>query len=166
VTLVSKFYLIWCLITQESKLRIRFLGGPDISVSFSGYICWNRTYPVQGRTCPLDSFQSDVRSLFWSYFANRVSVWPHSSSASFVTLWGSFISYWLVFIITFLQGFLLRVLNVGHKSVLAEEFNSPPVHPPPPLFAPLVLQLVSELVRSLVVLNKHCDVKTTWRNVS
>jgi hypothetical protein len=27
---VSKFHPIWCLVTQESKLRIKFLGGPDI----------------------------------------------------------------------------------------------------------------------------------------
>jgi hypothetical protein len=36
-----------------------------------------------------------------------------------------------VFFITFLQGFLLRVLNVGHRLVLAKEFNSAPVHPHP-----------------------------------
>jgi hypothetical protein len=27
VTLVSKFYPIWCLVAQESKLRRKFLGG-------------------------------------------------------------------------------------------------------------------------------------------
>jgi hypothetical protein len=27
---VSQFHPIWCLVTQESKLRKIFLGGPDI----------------------------------------------------------------------------------------------------------------------------------------
>jgi hypothetical protein len=30
VTLLSKFHPIWCLIAQESRLRRKFLGGPDI----------------------------------------------------------------------------------------------------------------------------------------
>jgi hypothetical protein len=113
VTLVYNFHPIWFLVAQESKLRRIFLGGPDISGNFTGYIRWNRT-------CPLDSFQSDVHSLFWLYFTNRVSVWSHSSFASFITLWGSFLSCWLVFFIIFLQGFLLGVLNMGHKLVSCE----------------------------------------------
>jgi hypothetical protein len=64
VTLVSKFHPIYCLIAQESKLRRKFLSGPDISGNFTGYIWLNRTYPVQERICPLDSFQPNVRSLF------------------------------------------------------------------------------------------------------
>jgi hypothetical protein len=38
-----------------------------------------------------------------------------SSPTSFVTLWGSFLCYWLVFFITLFQGILLGVLNVGHR---------------------------------------------------
>jgi hypothetical protein len=41
-----------------------------------------------------------------------------------------------VFFIIFLHGFLLGVLNVEHRLVLAKEFNSAPVHPPPPLPSP------------------------------
>jgi hypothetical protein len=37
--------------------------------------------------------------------------------------------------------------------------------PPPPPVTPSILQLVSELVRSLVVLNRLCDLKLTWRKV-
>jgi hypothetical protein len=44
VTFVSKFHPIWCLVAQESKLRRMFLGGSDISDSFSRYIHQNRTY--------------------------------------------------------------------------------------------------------------------------
>jgi hypothetical protein len=47
------------------------------------------------RTISDRQFQPDVRSLFWPYFANQVSVWSHSSSASFVILWWSFLSCWL-----------------------------------------------------------------------
>jgi hypothetical protein len=101
-------------------LRRKFMGGPNIFGNFNAYIWWNRTYPVQGRICLLDSFQSDVCSLFWPYLANRVSVWSHSFSASVVTLWGSFLSYWLVFFVTFLHGFLLRFLNMGHWPVSCE----------------------------------------------
>jgi hypothetical protein len=35
---VSKFHLIWCLVAQELKLGRKFLGGPDISDNFTGYI--------------------------------------------------------------------------------------------------------------------------------
>jgi hypothetical protein len=35
----------------------------------------------------------------------------------------------------------------------------------PPLVTYLVLQLVSKAVSSLVVLNRHCDPKATWRKV-
>jgi hypothetical protein len=38
-----------------------------------------------------------------------------------------------VFFITLLQGFLLGVLNLGHRLVLVKEFDSAPVHPPPPV---------------------------------
>jgi hypothetical protein len=34
--------------------------------------------------------------------------------------------------ITFLKGFGLGVLNLGHRSVLAKEFDSTLIHPPPP----------------------------------
>jgi hypothetical protein len=44
---VSKFHLIWYLVAQESKLRRKFLGVPDISDTFTGYIQRDRTYPVQ-----------------------------------------------------------------------------------------------------------------------
>jgi hypothetical protein len=73
VTLVSKFHPFWCPVAQESKLRRKFLGRSDISASIIGYIRRNRTYPVQGRTCPPGSFNSNVCSLFWSYLANLVS---------------------------------------------------------------------------------------------
>jgi hypothetical protein len=38
VTLVSKFHPFWCPVAQESKLERKFLGSPDISGSFTGYI--------------------------------------------------------------------------------------------------------------------------------
>jgi hypothetical protein len=74
VTLVSKFHPIWWHVAQESKVRRNFHGGPDISGNFTRYIRQNPTYPINGRTCPLDSFQPDVHSVFSPYFANRVSV--------------------------------------------------------------------------------------------
>jgi hypothetical protein len=46
---VSRFYLIWCIIDQESKLRRKFLSGPDISGTFIGYI------------------QSKVRNVRWTF---------------------------------------------------------------------------------------------------
>jgi hypothetical protein len=145
VTLVSKFHLIWCLIAEESKLRRRFLGVPDISDSFFGYIRQNQTYPVPDRICPLDSFQPDVHLLFWPYFANRVFIWSRSSFASFIILCGSFLSCWLVLFITFLQGFLLGTLNVGHRPISYEKFYSAPVHPLPPPVAPSVLHVPSKI---------------------
>jgi hypothetical protein len=42
VTLMSKFHPIWCLVPQESKLRRKFFGGPDIYPFF-----W--IYPVNTR---------------------------------------------------------------------------------------------------------------------
>jgi hypothetical protein len=48
---VSRFYLIWCIIDQESKLRRKFLSGPDISGTFIGYI------------------QSKVRNVRWTFSA-------------------------------------------------------------------------------------------------
>jgi hypothetical protein len=32
---VSKFHLFWCPVAQESKLRRKFLGRPDISGPFT-----------------------------------------------------------------------------------------------------------------------------------
>jgi hypothetical protein len=96
VTLVSKFHPFWCPVAQELKLRRKFLGMLDISGSITGYICQNRTYPIQGWTCLSGSFSSNVYSLFWSYLANRVSNWSQSFSAVFITLRGSFLYYWLV----------------------------------------------------------------------
>jgi hypothetical protein len=43
---VSKFHPFWCPVAQESKLRRKFLGRPDISGSIIGYIRRNRTYPI------------------------------------------------------------------------------------------------------------------------
>jgi hypothetical protein len=58
------------------------------------------------------------------------------------------------------------VLNLGHRPTLAKNFIWLPFTPlPPPLVAPLVLQLVSEPVRSLIVLNRLCDLNVTWRKV-
>jgi hypothetical protein len=34
----AKFHSIWCLVAQESKLRRKFLGRPDISGTFTEYI--------------------------------------------------------------------------------------------------------------------------------
>jgi hypothetical protein len=52
---------------------------------------------------------------------------------------------------------------------LWNKFYLAPVHTPPPRrrpsVAPSVLQLVSERVRSLIVLNRLCDPKATWRKV-
>jgi hypothetical protein len=98
---------------------------------FSG-IVWT------SRTISDGKFQPDVRSLFWPYFANRVSIWSHSSSASFVTLWGwSFLSCWLVFLITFFQGSLFGVLNVGHRLNSCEKFWLGSRSPRPlPLWSP------------------------------
>jgi hypothetical protein len=93
---VSKFHSFWCPVAQESKLRRKFLSRSDIYGSSIRYIHRNRTYPVQGRTCPPGSFSSNVCSLFWSYLANRVSNLSHSFSVAFITLRGSFLCYWLV----------------------------------------------------------------------
>jgi hypothetical protein len=102
-------------------------------------------------------FQPDVRSLFWPYFANWVSVWSHSSFAGLVTLWGSFISYWLVFLITLFQGVLLGVLNIGHRSGSIERILLGSRSPP--LVTSSVLQLVSEPDMPLVALHMLCDWK-------
>jgi hypothetical protein len=56
---------------------------------------------------------------------------------------------------------LLEVLNVGHmlgscERILLGSYS-------PPLVASSVLQLVSELIRSLVVLNRLCDPKVTQK---
>jgi hypothetical protein len=51
---------------------------------------------------------------------------------------------------------------LGHRPVLAQEFDLAPVHPPL-RSPPSVLQLVSERVRSLVVFNRTCDSMTTLR---
>jgi hypothetical protein len=66
--------------------------------------------------------------------------------------------------ITFFQEFLLGVLNVGHRTGSCERilFGS---HSPPPPVTSSVLQLVSEPVRSLVILNRLCDLKATWRKL-
>jgi hypothetical protein len=67
-----------------------------------------------------------------------------------------------VFLITYLQGFLLVVLNVGPRLVSYERnfiwllFTLPRV-------ASLVFQLVLEPIRSLVILNRLCDPKVAWR---
>jgi hypothetical protein len=84
-------------------------------------------------------FQLDVHSLFWLYCANRGSVWFYSSSASFITLWESFISCWLVFFITFLQGFLLGfwTWDIGWflvKEILLGSRSPPPLWSPPRSF--------------------------------
>jgi hypothetical protein len=130
-----------------------------------------RIYPVKSdfsgprSDMSTGQFQHDVHSPFWSYFTNRVSIWSHSSSTSFITLWGSFLSCWLVFFIIFHQGFLLGILNMGHRQVSCERnFIWLPFTRPPPV-TPSILQLVSELVSSLVVLNRLCDLKLTWRKV-
>jgi hypothetical protein len=93
-------------------------------------------------------FQPDVHSRSLLYFANLVSVWSHYSSGSFVILWGSFISFWLVFFITLLQGVCFAWgLNLGHRLVLAKEFDLAPIHPPliashgPSLFLPFPFPL-------------------------
>jgi hypothetical protein len=92
----------------------------------------------------IGQFQPNVRSLFWSYLANQVSVWPHSSSSSFITLLGWFLSYWLLFFINLLQGFLLGVLDVGHRPVSCKRnLIRLPFTPPPPV-AFSVFQLLSE----------------------
>jgi hypothetical protein len=57
-------------------------------------------------------------------------------------------------------------LNLGHRLILAKEFDSAPVHPPPFWSLSSVIQLVSEPIRSLVVLSRVCDPKVTWRKVS
>jgi hypothetical protein len=108
VTLVSMFHPFWCPVAQESKLRRKFLGRTDISSSITGYIRRNRTYPVQGRTCPPESFSSNVCLLFWSYLANRVSNLSYSFFAAFITLRGSFICCWLV-----CSSLSYRVLTLG-----------------------------------------------------
>jgi hypothetical protein len=61
---VSEFHPIWCLIAQELKLRRKFLGGLDIYPLFPDISSRDQTYPVQGRTCSPNSFQSDVCLLF------------------------------------------------------------------------------------------------------
>jgi hypothetical protein len=54
-------------------------------------------------------FQYDVRSLFWSYFANRVFNWSHSFSAVFITSMGLFLHYWSVYLSPYYRDFVSRV---------------------------------------------------------
>jgi hypothetical protein len=63
-----------------------------------------------------------------------------------------------------LAGFCPWGLNLGHMLILAKEFDSTPFQLPLRSH-PSVLQLVSETVKSLVVLNRLCDLKATWRKV-
>jgi hypothetical protein len=57
----------------------------------------------------------------------------------------------------FPSGVLLGVLNVGHRPVSCERNFIRLPFTPPHCNHPSVLQLVSEPVRSLVVLNRLCD---------
>jgi hypothetical protein len=66
-------------------------------------------------------FQSNGRSLFWPYFANRVPNSCHSFFAAFVTSRGSFLLYWLV--CSSPSCWVLTLgLNLGHRPVLTKEF--------------------------------------------
>jgi hypothetical protein len=107
---VSKFHPFWCPVAQESKSERKFLGRPDISGSFTGYIFLNRTYPVQGQTCLPGSFSSNVCSLFCSYLSNQVSNGSYYFFTSFITLRGSFLCYWLV-----CSSLSYRVLALGFE---------------------------------------------------
>jgi hypothetical protein len=57
---------------------------------------------------------------------------------------------------------LSGVLNSEHRPILAKNFIRLSFTPTLPV-TPSVLQLVSKPVRSLVVLNRLCDLKVTWR---
>jgi hypothetical protein len=136
VTLVSKFHPIWCLIAQELKLRRDFLTGLDIYPPFllytaeTGHI-WFKIDHVRQTVfsptlvhcfgyilligCPIDLI------LFFCCVRNFEGI----------------ISTLLVGVfITFLKGFGLGVLNLGHRSVLAKEFDSTLIHPPTPVTSP------------------------------
>jgi hypothetical protein len=63
VILVSKFHPIWYLITQESKLRRKFLGGPDIYPFF--WICPPETGHIRSKD-PLNNFCNNIWWLLWS----------------------------------------------------------------------------------------------------
>jgi hypothetical protein len=63
VTLVSKFHPIWCLLAQESKLRRKFLGGPDIYPIFLDISGRDRTYPAE-----TGHIRSKVRHVCWTVF--------------------------------------------------------------------------------------------------
>jgi hypothetical protein len=69
----------------------------------------------------------------------------------------------LVSVLSLFREFLLGVLNMGHWPGSYERILLCSRSPPPPPVTSSALQLVSELVRSLVVLNKLCDPKATWR---
>jgi hypothetical protein len=64
----------------------------------------------------------------------------------------------------FILEVLFGVLNVGHRLVSCERISLGSRSPSQVTSS--VLQLVSERVRSLVVLNWLCDLKAIWRKVS
>jgi hypothetical protein len=162
---VSKFHPIWCLIAQELKLRREFLTGPDIYPLFLLYIAetghiWFKIGHVR---------QTVFSPTLVHYFGYILLIGCPIDPILFfccVCNFEGIISTLLVGVfITFLKGFGLGVLNLGHRSVLAKEFDSTLIHPP--LWSPPpVLQLVSEPVMLLVVLNMLCEPKATWRKVS
>jgi hypothetical protein len=113
-------------------------------------------------------FQPDVHSQFWLYLANWVSNWSHSFFATFITSRGLFLRCWLVCSSPFCSLLALGIelgTQVGSCKIILIRLPFTP--PPLPLrLPPSVLQLVSELVRLVVILNMICNPKATWRKVS
>jgi hypothetical protein len=83
VTLVSKFHLIWCPISQESRLKRKgqILGENHVSRDLRPDKVWlyQTKFKIPGHCLALPQtlsdlgFQPDVRALLWPQFAIRVS---------------------------------------------------------------------------------------------
>jgi hypothetical protein len=102
VTLVSKFHPVWWLIAQESSL------GRKGQILRENHVF---------RDLPVDNVRS-----YWTMSGLTATPGGHSYSNGFKTLWGSFLSCWLVFFIIYFWGFCLGFWTWVIGQVLVKEF--------------------------------------------
>jgi hypothetical protein len=106
---VSKFHPFWCPVAQESKLRRKFLGRPDISGSITGYI--RRTGHIWSKAGHVYRGVSAATFVhcFGHILLTGCLIDPIFFDA-FITLKGSFLCCWLV-----CSSLSCRVLALGFE---------------------------------------------------